>query len=338
MPNITAFPTELTLTNADLRVSSGSDCEAIVEHGMGFGGADRIRVRPPRGNGGTAQGYAGIDQVNFPATKVLHIRRLQNISPIAAASVQTCKWTIAMRYPTADSVAEVGGCRRAIVMDHLVEGRKTFYPSQGVCSKALGIPNLVPFDMNAYAGQDVCVEDVFDLNLGLYSVYVTTQDGVFQNALVAQIRLSDGYPGNIDPERPPTFLAANAADLIEDVPSPDFFKSTDPTHWGASTEGGANPQPDGCYVYFSHYCYSDSFIGAPAGFGAVPIPDPVPVPVELLAPAPTGGRMHVVVDGVVLGGYHTQFKEAIQRAGKIKVNNPGSTVSISTEEIRIDLA
>ncbi len=288
MTQITSFPYAVDF-NAPNAVINGAGSVSI-ESGIGVDGSVGLRIIPPL-NG---QDRAGYSQHDFPATKQLHVRQVIK----AVTPLPSCKWMLARRFidPThMDETTDVEGCGRFVIQTNpYIGGRWVPYPSQGVCSyqrdatDQFHVADLCAFDWRNHIGQHVSLEYVGDLDAGTYSVYVSTEDGAYNNALFMQINLATGMP----------FNTQNDPNLIEAVPSDSWFGSIDPMFWN-------DPAPVGTECILSGMVISDAWIGSPFAV-PVPAPEPTPAPTPEPTPAPlpvlvvtfSGGILSATLEGV----------------------------------------
>ena len=108
-------------------------------------------------------------------------------------------------------------------------------------------------DTRARENEWISVESEFDLDTGLYSTYITTQDGVYNQSLHTQLNIAAGAYGA----------------PAETVPSPYWWGSIDCStgcFWGWPDDGGSYPRPADTYIWYSHFVMSNTRIGPPAGF------------------------------------------------------------------------
>ena len=251
------------------RMTNNVGAEVVWDEGAGWNGQNALRVRPPHiltrdsvGNRINGQGYAGLGEHHFHAvrTKRLNIRYLFRYNSNWAQYAQNTKWEIAIKYnyPNSSPPQRREGCERAMaigVPGSLGVTRKALIVEQGVCTQSWNVPNLNGwyFGPGLRENEWVSVESEFDIDTGLYSTYITTQDGVYNQSLHTQINIAQGQYG-----APP-----------ETERDPYWWGSIDCTagcFWGWPDDGGSIPRPDDTYIWYSHVVISNTRIGPPAGF------------------------------------------------------------------------
>ncbi len=247
---------------ARTRVTLNNGGEAAWEEGAGWNGENALRVRPPDGSLGRLQGYAGLGEHYFHAarTKRLNIRYLFRYNSNWAAHAQGTKWEIAIKYDytTPSEPIRREGCERGMVIGHpdpADASRKVLTVEQGVCTQAWNVPNRNGWYYGAGIRENewICLESEFDLEAGLYSTYITTQDGVYNQSLHTQIDIGAGEYGA----------------PAEQLPNPNWWGSIDCStgcFWGWPDDGGTVPRPSDTYIWYSHFAMSNSRIGPPSGF------------------------------------------------------------------------
>lgn len=251
------------------RITNNVGAEVVWDEGAGWNGQNALRVRPPHiltrdsaGNRINGQGYAGLGEHHFHAvrTKRLNIRYLFRYNSNWAQYAQNTKWEIAIKYdyPNSGPPQRREGCERAMTIGapgSLGITRKALIVEQGVCTQGWNVPNLNGwyFGPGLRENEWVSVESEFDIDTGLYSTYITTQDGAYNQSLHTQINIAQGEYG-----APP-----------EIERDPYWWGSIDCTagcFWGWPDDGGIVPRPDDTYVWYSHFAMSNTRIGPPAGF------------------------------------------------------------------------
>jgi hypothetical protein len=245
------------------RMTNNTGAEVAWEQGTGWNGQNALRVRPPDGSLGRLQGYAGLGEHYFHAarTKRLNIRYLFRYNSNFIRYAQDTKWELAIKYDYTNPSAPVRreGCERAVMYattDVQIASHRRMAPSQGVCSQMWNVPDLSTFTIGPGVRENewISVESEFDIGTGWYRTYITTQDGVYNQALTSEIFIGMGAYGA----------------QSETVPSPYWWGSIDCTagcFWGWPDDGGGVvPRPVDTYIWYSHFVMSDNYIGPPAGF------------------------------------------------------------------------
>lgn len=251
------------VTGGRIRMTGNVGARVAWEQGTGWNGQNALRVRPPDGSTGNSgqagQGYAGLAGHVFHGvrTKRLNIRYLFRYNSNWARYAQRNKWEIAIKYdytnPSAPSRLE--GCARGIVegrLDARDYSREDMAPRQGVCTDMDLATNRDGWYWAPGIREDewIAVENEFNLETGLYRIYITTQDGVLNQSLHSEIDITTGPSA--------------------ELPNPNWWwGSIDCTagcYWDSPADQGVVPRPVDTYIWYSHVVISNSYIGPPAGF------------------------------------------------------------------------